>query len=111
MTTIKNLKIGDKALITVDNWFFAPDGKSYRAVWGTIKGVFSDEATLGIKTNSKSTNWYLSIGIMDIAGCQIHYVIKCEKCNIDRVDDYSTHEGMIKEYNRPTSIFNADLKF
>lgn len=70
------MNIGTKLLITTDNWFFAPDGQNYRAVYGTVRGVFSDTETLGIKTNAKSTNWYVQIGKMCIAGCQIHYVIE-----------------------------------
>ena len=74
-------KIGEKYLITTDGWFFAPDGELYRAVFGTINGVNSDLDVLGIKTNSKSTDWYVTIGNMVIAGCQIHYAIKTDKCS------------------------------
>lgn len=76
-----NIKVGDKVLVNVDDWFFAPDGEQYRAVWGTVKGIYSDVDTLGIKTDARSTNWYLEVGDMVVAGCRIHYVIKCDTCS------------------------------
>lgn len=33
------IKVGDKVLVTVDNWFHAPDGKSYRSVFGTVNAI------------------------------------------------------------------------
>ena len=71
------MNIGSKVLLTVDNWFFAPDGQNYRAVWGTIKGIRQDSEVLGLKTNARSTNWYIEIGNMIVAGCQIHYAVEC----------------------------------
>lgn len=63
-------------LITTSNWFIAPDGQSYKAVWGKVE-VYSDKETLGIQTNEKSTNWYVIVGLggkrVIVAGCQIHY--------------------------------------
>lgn len=101
--------IGRPALITCDNWFYAPDGRSYRAVWGTIRAVHDSEKVLGIRTNSKSTNWYVEIGCMIIAGCQIHYVLACDQCSFDSAKDWSASaEHGLKEYDRPCGIFNAD---
>lgn len=69
-----------KYLITTDNWFFAPDGKQYRAVWGDVKIV--TDKILGIKTNARSSNWFAKIGPEEnyvvVAGCQIHYAVRCE---------------------------------
>lgn len=76
-----NIEIGSKALITTDNFFLAPDGQTYRAVFGTVKGVYDDKQTLGISTNRHSANWYVEIGNMVIAGCQIHYAIKTDDCS------------------------------
>ena len=73
--------LGEKYLITCDSWFYAPDGQAYRAVFGTVHDVMTAEETLGVKTNSKSTNWYVSIGGMLIAGCQIHYAIQTDDCS------------------------------
>lgn len=74
-------KVGDKYLVTTDHWFTAPDGAQYKAVYGEVKGIMSDFEMLGIKTNRHSTNWYLKIGNMIIAGCQIYYAIKTDSCS------------------------------
>jgi len=100
----------DKYLITTDAYFFAPDGNQYIAVWGTIKGVYSSKQTLGIETNAKSTNWYIVIGNMIIAGCQIHYAIKCDKVNFNPyIADIEYGGRMHKETCSITKIYNADL--
>ena len=103
-----NFQIGDKVLLTTFAHFFAPDGKQYRGVFGTVKGVHSSEDTLGIKTNNKSTNWYIEIGNMIIAGCQVNYAIKTKECNFERVDEFSWGENIYHEFTRPTLIYNAD---
>ena len=102
-------QIGKPALITCDQWFFAPDGKTYQGVWGTIKAVHDSENVLGVRTNAKSTNWYIEIGNMIIAGCQVHYIIACDHCNFESVNDASWGNEGIKKYHRPSAIFNADL--
>ena len=100
---------GGKYLITTDNWFIAPDGDQYRAVFGTVHGISKDEETLGIKTNRSSTNWYLQIGNMVVAGCQIHYCIKTETVNIHPVMREIEHEGNLKIVrNSATRIYCAD---
>lgn len=67
-------------LITTTEWFYAPDGNTYRAVWGKVK-ICKDEETLGIKTNIRSANWYAVVGEGEkqtiVAGCQIHYACIC----------------------------------
>lgn len=69
-----------KYLITTDNWFIAPDGKSYRAVWGEAKTMTAAEA-LGIEPNRNSANWMVRVGTEEhhiiLAGCQIHYAVSC----------------------------------
>ncbi|HET8839729.1 MAG TPA: hypothetical protein VFM82_12135 [Flavobacteriaceae bacterium] len=70
-----------KYLITTDNFFTAPDGKEYNAVWGNVEIL--EDSFLGVKTNARSSNWYAKIGSENkhviIAGCQIHYAVKSEK--------------------------------
>lgn len=105
----KNLiKIGDKVIITTDAWFYAPDGRQYRAVFGTIKNVKDAEKVLGITPNVRSTNWYVEIGNMIIAGCQIHYVLKTDKCNLDHSINWEYIEGMVHTYEAPSNIYDAD---
>lgn len=77
-------------LITCDNWFVAPDGKMYKAVWGSVE-VKQDNDLLGIKTNARSTNWYAVVGTggkrVVLAGCQIHYACVCpDKPNTGRAE-------------------------
>ena len=103
------ISIGDKALITCLAWFYAPDGQSYNAVFGTVKAVRSSEETLGIKTNAKSTNWYIEIGDMTIAGCQVNYAIKTSKVSFCPYTVESSHEGRLVTNDAPRSrIYDAD---
>jgi hypothetical protein len=75
--------VGREVLITTDNWFTAPDGERYNSVFGILNGIFNDEEILGIKTNARSTNWYVGIGKMIIVGCQIHYAIQCDEVSFE----------------------------
>lgn len=102
-----NIQVGDKALVTTYQWFYAPDGAQYRAVYGAVKSIQSDEETLGIKTNRSSTNWYLEIGNMTIAGCQIQYAIKTDECNLGEAKDHSVKEGVVSNMVRPSHIYSA----
>lgn len=103
-----NYKIGDKILVTTDGWFYAPDGQNYRAVHGTLKGIHQDQELFGIKTNARSTNWYLEIGNMMIAGCQVHYAIKSYHINFDNTHQSEVaHEGRLKLSDAPCRIYNA----
>lgn len=103
-----NIEAGQKALITTDNWFFAPDGNSYRAVFGTVKAVRTAEESLGVKPNAKSTNWYVEIGNMTIAGCQVHYAIRTDECSSDRGRDWnSSAEHGCNEFERPCAVYFA----
>jgi len=105
-----NIQIGSKVVVTTNNWFFGADGVEYRGVYGTVKAVRDDEQTLGIKTNRNATNWYLEIGGMVIAGCQIYYVCLCNDPPAARVTSFREHEGKVIEYERPSVIYNADAQ-
>lgn len=101
---------GHKYLISTDNWFFAPDGENYRAAFGTVHAVVDAEAALGIKTNRNSTNWYVAIGDMIIAGCQIHYAMRAVNFNhspSDRAEvDHDGERRIVS--NAVTRIYDAD---
>ena len=104
-----NLHIGQKALITCDHWFYAPDGKQYRAVFGTVKAVRSSEETLGVRTNAKSTNWYVEIGCVTLAGCQIHYAVRTDHCHLGQViEGANDSNGIEQKGERDSRIFDAD---
>jgi hypothetical protein len=97
-----------KYLITTDNWFVAPDGKQYAAVWGEVETM--DDSILGIKTNRNASNWYVRVGNEEnhiiIAGCQIHYAVKCEKPHSSDIEDYTVDNATgIHKFTRPTRIY------
>ena len=104
------MKIGEKFLITTDNWFFAPDGEQYRSVFGTVHAVVDSSQALGVRTNAKSTNWYVLIGDTLVAGCQIHYAVRSERFNpapseLVEID----HEGVRHvSANAVCRIYDAD---
>lgn len=101
--------IGEKVLVTTDTWFYAPDGDNYLAVFGTLNGVYDSEKMLGVRTNRNSTNWYVSIGNMLIAGCQIHYAFRTDKVDFLPVKCEVDHEGKRHiSMNGVTRIYNAD---
>lgn len=104
-----NIEVGQKALVTVDNWFYGPDGRQYRAVFGTVKAVLTAEESLGVRPNGRSTNWYLEIGSMILAGCQVHYVLRCDQCTNETAKDWAVSpEHGLREYDRPNVIYHAD---
>ena len=97
-------------IVTTDNWFNAPDGQQYRAVWGEVEIV--EDTILGIKTNRNSSNWFAKVGNEDnhviIAGCQIHYAVKCEskpKTKGEKRVEFSQTKGEGVEYHAPNQIY------
>lgn len=101
-------EIGTKVLITTDNWFYAPDGKQYRSAYGTVRGIHTDEKTLGIRTNARSTNWYVQVGDLMIAGCQVHYAVRTDECHLGSTQDWKEVDGVVVDYRRPSCIYDAD---
>lgn len=108
MEASMSVELGKKYLITCDNWFLAPDGKQYRAVHGTVNRVMNDTDTLGIQTNRHSTNWFLQVGNVMVAGCQIHYAVRSDNCNFGDVKQENVFDGEFKLSDKPSSIYNAD---
>ena len=100
--------IGEKVIVTVDNWFYGPDGREYRAVFGTVHGIHSDQDTLGMKTNARSTNWYMNVGGAVIAGCQIHYVCRADKAPPETAPGWTLHDGNVVRHDRPSVVLDAD---
>lgn len=85
------IKNGDYYLITVNEWFIAPDGEEYRAAWGKCK-IVDIKDCFGFVPLRPSTNWFCEIGEGEnsiiIAGCHIHYAIKCTQKPIIKTDTY-----------------------
>lgn len=100
--------VGKNVLITAENWFSAPDGQLYKAVFGKLVGVFTDYELLGVETNNYSTNWYVEVGNMVLAGCQVHYAIVTDTCDCNA--PYKREEmvdGELKIINGLPRIWHA----
>lgn len=96
-------------LITTNDWFIAPDGNSYKSVFGTVTGIHSDAETLGIQTNRHSTNWYLTVGKMVIAGCQVFYCIRTDEVSMIPPKRDVQHENSMRGIQESVSrIYNAN---
>lgn len=87
---------GEYYLITTNAFFFAPDGEQYRAVWGKCECVEAKDC-FGFVPLRPSTNWFLNVGVGEnsciVAGCQIHYAVKCKlrpKMLTEMYEDVST---------------------
>lgn len=102
------MPIGSDVLVTTDNWFYAPDGRCYRAATGKLIAIL-DDSILGIKTNRNSTNWYAQVGNLMIAGCQIHYAMRLDKPmdTSKLVSGFRDVDGEVKYFERPSVIYNA----
>lgn len=90
------IESGKKYLITTDGWFYAPDGQNYRAVWG-IADFTTTKESMGFNP-IKSTNWFVKVGEGEgsilIAGCQIHYAVRCDNKPVIKEGGYSEpHQG------------------
>lgn len=96
------VEVGKTYLVNSKEFFRGDDGRAYQAVWGTLNGIVDAEEMLGIKTNRNTSNWYVDIGNMQIAGCQVHQVIRCDTCNFGPVEDCITGEVT------PSRIYNAN---
>ena len=106
---MNGIETGDKVLVTVDGWFFAPNGEQYRAVFGTLHGIKTDQEALGVKTNARSTNWYAQVGTVLIAGCQIHYAVKTDGVTAAPPRIAIEHEGRMEvSHAHASSIYFAD---
>lgn len=104
------MKIGQKYLINTDAWFFAPDGENYKSVFGTVHAVVDSEAALGVRTNARSTNWYVVVGDMIVAGCQVHYAVRADSVNFTPSSNIELeYQGERRLAKAPlTRIYNAD---
>lgn len=104
-------QVGKNYLITTNDFFIAPDGNYYKGVFGEINGVFTDKDSLGIETNNRSTNWYVSIGNMLVAGCQVFYVIKTDNVDFNNYTREIEYEGKIQSSTANQShIYNANVE-
>jgi hypothetical protein len=111
--------IGKKVLVTSSSWFLAPDGKQYKGAFGVLKSINTSESTLGFTPNRTHTNWFLQVGNLSIAGCQVLQIIETETCNTEEVTDFTvdrTEQDLSRQnpvgkkaefYTRGSYIYNA----
>lgn len=101
--------IGKKVLVTTQHWFTGKDGLEYKAAYGELKAIHTSQETLGFTPSRQNTNWFIEIGSIVIAGCQVLYLIDCPDPNLCPVKAWTfSGEHGFKEYNRPSMIYNAD---
>jgi hypothetical protein len=105
-----NINIGDRVIATCCEYFVAPDGKQYRAVFGTVRAIRTAKQTMGIDPGPRHTTWYIEIGCMTIAGCRVLYAIKADTFNRESTSDWVVEQGLCKEYSRPCIVFDADAE-
>jgi hypothetical protein len=102
---------GQKYIITTNDWFIAPDGDSYKSAWGTCE-VKCIKEVFGFDPIRPSTNWYLQVGKEGteaiIAGCQIHYAIRCENPPEDKYIGQSYIEKETGKYLNSSRIYYAE---
>jgi len=71
----------EKYLVTLDEFFYGPDGDYYYSVYGRVE-IIKAEDLLGFKPNINSTNWYLKIygdtEFIMIDGNKVHYALKTD---------------------------------
>lgn len=110
---MKTLETGKKYLITTSDWFMAPNGRQYKSVFGTVNSINDADSSLGLKTNRNSTNWYVMVGNMMVAGCQIHYVIETDEVLPEGIPaiNHEVVNGEVKHFNLPSPIYHADSKY
>jgi len=97
-----------KVLITCSGWFYAPDGKQYKAVHGTLKAIHEAGKTLGFIPNRAHANWFVEVGDMIIMGCQVMYIVQSETVNEGPAKDWNSETGTVQEYERPSAIYVTD---
>lgn len=104
--------IGKTVLITTNNWFIAPDGVQYKAIFGVLHAINATQGTLGFTPSRNHTNWFAEVGNMTIAGCQILYCFRCEESELVKgeVDEYKIVEKQVTYYRRPTMIYVTQNK-
>jgi len=95
------IKNGEYYLITTDNWFTAPDGERYCAVWGKTE-IKTTEEIFNFTPKRPSTNWFIIVGKEEskqiiIAGCQIHFAIRCNERPFYKMGTYLRNEKTDEE--------------
>lgn len=96
--------IGRKVLVTTHDWFYAPNGLDYKAVFGTLKAIEESSKLVGFNTTRGAfANWVYTIGEVVVMGCQVLYIIYTDEINTsEKIDDWHPDHGV---YQRPNRIY------
>lgn len=105
-----NNLIGKSVLLTTSEWFYAPDGQNYKAVWGRLIGIHEAGKTLGFIPNRAHANWFIEVGKMIVMGCQVRYIVQCdEKPNTGRMRSWTSDAANgVKEFDTPSVIYISE---
>lgn len=91
-------------LITTSEFFMAPDGEQYKAVWGDCEVIQAKDA-LGF-TPARSSNWLIKVGAgrghVIIAGCQVNYAVEC-------IEPPKRKDGVHSDNNCPDRKFPNNI--
>lgn len=95
-------RIGKKVLVTTSDWFYAPDGLEYKAVFGTLKAIEESSKIVGFNTTrGHYANWVYTIGNLVVMGCQVQYIVYTDEVNSTQmVSDWHSDHGVIQRPNR-----------
>jgi hypothetical protein len=68
-------------VVTVDDWFYGPNGNRYNSVYGLVSIVKARDL-LGFDPKN-AANWFILVGSPGqqvlIAGCRVHYAAMCHE--------------------------------
>lgn len=105
-----NIQVGERYLITTDGWFVAPDGETYQAAYGTVRHVGTVDDALGFRPRGGgSTNWFIEVGNLIVAGCQVHYAVRTDRCPGGPSTVWQqTASGQVVTGEAPPRIYYAD---
>lgn len=104
--------LGKNVLITTENWFYAPDGQNYRAVWGKLESVKKVDEILGFTPNRPNVNWVFEVGNMILYGCQVKYIVQCDEQpqTLGHQSWSADAANGLKIYETPSVIYIAEKK-
>lgn len=115
-----NYLLDKNILVTTSDWFMAPDGIQYKAIYGKLTKIYNAKELIGFDPARQHTNWVYQIGSATIMGCRIMYAIECTiPPNMSTVTDFNCEKAVPSinpaghrsgEYERPSYIFNASTE-
>lgn len=84
-------------LVTLNDWFYAPDGSCYKAIYGRASNVIEQE-------NGSFDLWLDNIFIN---GNDIKTIIATDEVNFGQAKDWEYEDGKAIVFYRPCNIYKA----